>query len=94
MLVASVLLRMITIASKYGSTHPERIQLIKKKFLNYKELTSDFMLLSWKSQDADIIERELQNSIKRNDIDKALFYFTFITEISEEVRDKLLRVEY
>ncbi len=48
MIVVAVGLRMLTIASKYGSTHPERINLLKSRVLTLAEMFKDLMLISWK----------------------------------------------
>ena len=48
MIIIAVGLRLLTIASKYGSTHPERIKLLKSRVLTLAEMFKDLMLISWK----------------------------------------------
>jgi hypothetical protein len=89
MIATAVFLRICTIASKYGSTHPLRIKLLKSKYLTYEELTQDYMLIQWRDQTDEVIEQELLASIKRHDIDSALFFFSFLAEVDDKVKEKL-----
>ncbi len=47
------------------------------------------MLTDWRTQEPDLIVKEIYHSIMRNDVDLALFYFDFIVEVDDEVRSKL-----
>ena len=91
MIVIAVGLRMLTISSKYGSTHPERIKLLKSRVLTLAEMFKDLMLISWKEQKQEVLDSEIENAIKRHEVDKALFFFEFIYDIPEDVKQKLMR---
>mmetsp|Transcript_147072 Transcript_147072/g.208571 ORF Transcript_147072/g.208571 Transcript_147072/m.208571 type:complete len:179 (+) Transcript_147072:517-1053(+) len=91
MIAISVFLRICTISSKYGSMHPVRIKTMKTKYLTFEELTQDFMLIKWRDQTDDVVEQELIAAIKRNDVDTALFFYSFLGDVDRDMKSSLLR---
>jgi len=78
MIIICVLIRILTIASKYAYRSECFIKLTETKVLADKDLISDFMLLGWRVQDDKTIAEELQSAILRLEIDSSLFFFNFL----------------
>lgn len=97
MIIICVLIRIITICSKYAYRSACFIKLTETTILTDQELTGDFMLLGWRVQDDKIIEEELQAAILRLEIESSLFFFNFLghpnPKLVEELSKKKNTVE-
>ena len=92
LIIISVFQRMCTIASRYGSTHSVRIKLLKSKVLTYEELSQDYMLVRWTSQDEELLKQELYAAVKRGTVDTSLFFCRFFeNDVNQTKIDSIRR---
>jgi len=89
MVIMCVIVRIITISSKYAYRSQCFIKLTETTILSDKEITSDFMLLGWRTQDEQIIEEELQAAILRLEIESSLFFFNFLGKPNPKLLEEL-----
>lgn len=79
----SYVIRACPIAGKY-STYPEnKIKKIKEQPISYKEIESELMLIGWIQQKPNVVEKEIECTLLRQEIDDTLFKISFINPISQ-----------
>ena len=81
MTIPIIFLRIFIIALKYATISQEKINMIKSKVLQKGELLQELTFLSWAWQTDSCLERELQATIQRTEIDLAIFKFSFLSKL-------------
>lgn len=82
MTIPIIFLRIFIIALKYATISQEKINMIKYKVLQKGELLQELTFLSWAWQTDSCLERELQATIQRTEIDLAIFKFSFLSNLN------------
>jgi len=72
-------LRIFIISIKYATINKEKIKMIKSRVINQEELLQEFTFVSWAWQTDSCIEKELQATIQRTELDLAMFKFSFLS---------------
>lgn len=86
------LLRSSSIAGKYA-TYPRNLyKKICEQKVPEKEFVQQLMLFGWFRQDEDVIQLEIDSTIKRAEIDDALFRVAFMAEINEEAKQEFKNI--
>jgi len=86
-IVATILhqiLRASSIAGKYATFPPNLIKKIKRRKMRFWEIMRELMLVGWLSQPKSLCEDEIDNAMKRLEIDNTMFKIAFITDISRK----------
>lgn len=90
MMVIAVLIRLVTISSKYAYQSDSFLKQLYKKTLTPGELINKlFYLPRWRLQEDKTIEEELKTATLRLEMDSPLFFFTFLGKASPELLGKL-----
>ena len=87
LILISYIVRASSIAGKYATYSAEKIKYIKTKKLTYKEIEAELMLIGWFQQKPFVVEREIDVSMKRQEIDECLFRINFIAPINRNTED-------
>lgn len=90
MLLGGCLIRSLVIAIKYSLFPQKKIDYVKYKRLEKKELINE-LLINWILQKDEDIENELQATIQRNNIDEDIFYFFFLKPLKEGLIKELTK---
>lgn len=82
-LIIAYIVRCSSIAGKYATYPANQYRKIKQVFCNDREMRGEMMLMSWWQQTPRVIALELKNTMKRLEIDDALFKLAFLADINE-----------
>ena len=85
----SVFVRILTISNKYGYSSDAFINIMRTRIMTKEECANELILGPWLKNDEGIINYELQNAIMRLNIDGLIFYFDFISDCDEILKEKL-----
>lgn len=89
-LVFSLIIRSSSIAGKY-STYPKNlIKKVRESKMCLEGIKEEMMLRGWYRQARDIVEDEIDNSVKRCEIDNSIFRLSFITDVNQEVENFMI----
>ena len=80
MLISTIIIRCLTIGSKYGHFNKILLNDIQTKKLDNNDLRHFFLLGDWNAQDDWIIEEELQALVLTLNIDISFLYFSFLQD--------------
>jgi len=50
------------------------------------------MLFGWQAQNPEVVEQEIDSTIKRNEIDDSLFKIAFMADLNEEVLKEFRKI--
>jgi len=89
MVCIAVLVRIITISSKYAYQSENFLKLMHTCRLTAKDVQGDLILFGWRLQQDAVIEEELQAALLRLEIDSSLFFFNFIGKPSLKLKEAL-----
>ena len=84
MMFVKVSFRSSSIAGKYATYDPKLVQKVKNVRLTVKDHFSEFMVTGWFLQSDRTILQQIDDAMKRNEIDLPRFRLCFITNLSEE----------
>ncbi|KAL4426943.1 hypothetical protein ABPG74_017200 [Tetrahymena malaccensis] len=79
----------LMLSIKFGYMHTLKYQKYKTSYLKGSDLIEDYLRKYWKHQDASIIQKELHNSIQRNEVELSTFCLEFIVNPSQQIMQKL-----
>lgn len=89
MVMAAVFLRISIISIKYATMNEDKIKLMKTKDIPHEDLKSEFTLRHFREINDLELEKELQTTIIRKDIDVALLLFRFLGEVNSEIKSQI-----
>ena len=90
MILAALVLRISIISIKYATMSEDKIKLLKTKAIPENELKNEFTLHNFFRQIDEIeLEKELQTTIIRKDIDVALLLFRFLSDVNKEIQPQI-----
>ena len=89
MIFAAVLLRIAIISIKYATMNEDKIRLLKTQEISHEYLKNEFTLRHFKEINDIELEKELQTTIIRKDIDVALLLFRFLGELSPDIQAQI-----
>jgi len=89
MICIAVLVRLITISSKYAYQSESFLKLLYTTRLTKKDAQGDLILFGWRLQQDVVIEEELQAALLRLEIDSSLFFFNFLGKTSLKLKESL-----
>lgn len=91
-IIISYIVRSSSIAGKYA-TYPRNLyrKICETKITN-KEILQELMLMGWWEQSSEVIQLELDSTMKRIEIDDSLFRIAFMTEINDGVKDEFSEI--
>jgi hypothetical protein len=52
--------------------------MMRKRALTSKEIYVEFMLFSWKYEKDELLDKEIDNAIKRNEVEDKISYMKFL----------------
>ncbi|KRX06153.1 hypothetical protein PPERSA_12842 [Pseudocohnilembus persalinus] len=78
--------------SNYGYTYSPIFNKLKTDLVNQKEELD--LLTKWGYQEDETIENYIEMSLKKQEIEKSLFYFEFMTKIKPEIKEKVSNYRY
>jgi hypothetical protein len=91
-LIVSYVVRSSSVAGKYA-TYPKNLyRKIKMKKMSKQEIFGELMLLGWWRQEPEVIQVEIDSTIKREEIDDSLFKMAFMTEINDEAKGDFWKI--
>lgn len=82
-LIIAYIVRCSSIAGKYATYPANQYRQMKEVFLTDRQMRGEMMLMSWWQQTPRVIALELKNTMKRLEIDDALFKLAFLADINE-----------
>ena len=86
MILAALVLRISIISIKYATMSDDKIKLLKTKTIPEHELKNEFTLRNFFKQIDEVeLEKELQTTIMRKDLDVALLLFRFLSDVNKEI---------
>lgn len=86
------LLRSSSIAGKYA-TYPKNLyKKMKEQPISDKIIRNNLMLYGWFSQTEEVIQLEIDSTLKRAEIDDALFKIAFLADINDESKAELKNI--
>lgn len=91
-LIGGCLTRSFVIAIKYALFPEKKIMYLLHQPLTFNEIFGEF-LVKWYQQDKEVITRELNFTLQRNNIEKDLFSFNFLRELTPELKLKIQEIE-
>jgi len=89
MIIAAVLLRISIISIKYATMNEDKIKMLKIKEISHIDLKNEFTLRNFKAIDEPELEKELQTTIIRKDIDVALLLFRFLGDVNPDIKSQI-----
>ena len=87
MIIPIMFLRICIISIKYATMGREKVNIIKSRVVDEEELLQEFTFICWAWQSDMCIEKELQATIERTEIDLAMFKFSFLS--NKKIQDKI-----
>ena len=89
----AVLTRVSTIAAKYATYPKNQMRKVREVFLTDEEIAFELMGTSWLTMKMDIIQAEIDNAIKRKEVDPSMFEMTFMTDLCPDMKKRLREIE-
>lgn len=89
MIMEAIFLRISIISIKYATMNEDKIKLLKTKEISHEDLKKEFTLQYFSDINEVELEKELQNTIIRKDIDVALLLFQFLGEVNTEIQSQI-----
>jgi hypothetical protein len=85
-LMASVMVvRILSVSVKYGTFSKCKLNRWKTEYVPFADIQKEFVLGKWQDQDDEMVEMEIRKAMHRQEIDSAVFQFSFLGELDEEV---------
>ena len=92
-LILMFTMRISSISGKYATYPKNMMKKVRHKKLTLNELEQELMLEGWVQQYPTIMMREIDSSLKRQEIDGALFKMSFLCTMREGLRARLKEIE-
>lgn len=84
----SFVLRSSVISGKYATFPKNQAKMVREVKLTDKEIGSESMVSGWFQQNSEIVKTEIENALKRREIDDVLFKIAFMADISIEAQEE------
>lgn len=84
-MVSTMIIRILSVSVKYGTFSKCKLNRWKTEFEPYEDIQKEFILGKWQKQEDEIVELEIRKAMHRQEIDSAVFQFSFLGELDEEV---------
>lgn len=91
-LVFSYIIRSSSIAGKYATYPDNLMRKVKEKRISLNEIKRELMLRGWMVQSDDIVETEIDNALKRKEIDDSIFRLGFMTNLNGNTEKRLFEL--
>ena len=89
LMLTFVMLRIISIAVRYGYMAPQKMKTIRKQICTYEYLSSDMLIAQLTKPSPNSIEEEIRQLLWNLRIEEKQFKIAFISPVGEEFHDRL-----
>lgn len=84
-MINTMLVRILSVSVKYGTFSKCKINRWRTEYIPQDEIVREYVLKNWASQDEELVEQEIRKGMHKEEIDSAVFQFSFLGELSAEV---------